>query len=264
MPFSKYFEGIHVAESCALNASLKRRGWICAAAGLLACGLMTATTSFSAPQEAVKFDQHNWKSAPPKMWDQLNHHPIRVACVGDSITFGVGIQNRDENSYPAQLQKLLGCGFEVKNFGVSGATMLRNGDFSYWDRGAFTDAVQMDPDIIFIKLGTNDTKPQNWRYADQFENDYRDMIRYFKSLPTQPRVVILLPVPVFQARWGINEPALVDDMMPMLHRLVESEGVDFIDLYSALKPYPQHFPDFIHPNAAGAQVMAETVAKYFK
>ena len=210
------------------------------------------------------FRELNWKSAPAKFWGQLKSHPVRVACVGDSITFGAGVEDRENNSYPAQLQNMLGDGFDVRNFGVSGATMLKDGDYSYWDRSAFTHTVQFDPDIVFIKLGTNDTKPQNWRYADRFENDYRSMIRYFKSLPTNPRVVICLPVPVMQDRWGINEPALVNEMMPMLHRLIESEGVDFVDLYSALKPYPEYFPDFIHPNAAGAKVMAEQVAKYFQ
>ena len=57
---------------------------------------------------------------------------IRVACVGDSITFGSGIQDRNTNSYPAQLGRLLGEKWETRNFGVSGATLLKNGDKPYW------------------------------------------------------------------------------------------------------------------------------------
>lgn len=33
---------------------------------------------------------------------------IKVACVGNSITYGAGISNREKNSYPAQLQYYLG------------------------------------------------------------------------------------------------------------------------------------------------------------
>ena len=54
--------------------------------------------------------------------------PIRVACVGDSITFGYGIKDRDKMSYPAQLGKRLGNKYEVRNFGVNGHTLLSKGN----------------------------------------------------------------------------------------------------------------------------------------
>src|SRR5882757_5476065 len=62
---------------------------------------------------------------------------IRVACVGDSITFGAGVENREFNCYPVVLGKLLGRRFEVKNFGVNGATLLKKGDLSYWSVAQF-------------------------------------------------------------------------------------------------------------------------------
>ncbi len=62
---------------------------------------------------------------------------IKVACVGDSITFGFTIENRDQNSYPAQLGRLLGKNWEVKNFGVIGATLLKKGDMPYWKQKAW-------------------------------------------------------------------------------------------------------------------------------
>jgi lysophospholipase L1-like esterase len=54
---------------------------------------------------------------------------IKVACVGDSITQGVGTILA--KSYPKQLGIFLGSEFEVGNFGISGATMLRGGDKPY-------------------------------------------------------------------------------------------------------------------------------------
>ena len=57
--------------------------------------------------------------------------PLKVACVGDSITFGAGIKERETQCYPVQLGQLLGDEFEVRNFGVNGATLLKQGDLPY-------------------------------------------------------------------------------------------------------------------------------------
>lgn len=88
--------------------------------------------------------------------------PIKVACVGDSITFGAGIKNREKDSYPAQLQAMLGSGFKVGNFGISARTLLKKGDRPYWKEQIYRDALAFQPDYVIIKLGTNDIKPKNW------------------------------------------------------------------------------------------------------
>ena len=49
---------------------------------------------------------------------------IKVACVGNSITYGTGLSDRVTQSYPVKLQKLLGERYEVENFGKPGATLL--------------------------------------------------------------------------------------------------------------------------------------------
>src|ERR1041384_7347597 len=95
----------------------------------------------------------------------------RVACVGDSITFGSGVVGRESNSYPAVLQHFLGNKFEVRNFGVSGATLLKKGDKPYWKEHAFTNATAFKPNIVVIKLGTNDSKPQNRKNIVEFAGD---------------------------------------------------------------------------------------------
>jgi len=81
---------------------------------------------------------------------------IRIACVGDSITYGAGIKGRVTKSYPAQLQELLGATYNVGNFGVSGRTLLKKGDKPYWENKAYKNALDFKPDIVIIKLGTND------------------------------------------------------------------------------------------------------------
>ena len=79
---------------------------------------------------------------------------IKVACVGNSITYGAGISNREKNSYPAQLQYYLGDDYEVRNFGSNGATAQSDGDYPYVRTGVYGESKNFLPDIVLIKLGT--------------------------------------------------------------------------------------------------------------
>lgn len=184
---------------------------------------------------------------------------IRVACVGDSITYGAGIKDRKNYNYPLVLGKSLGGKFEVRNFGVSGATMLKKGDYSYWERPAFKHATDFNPHVVVIKLGTNDTKPQNWKYSEEYVSDYEAMIDHFSSLPSKPKIWLCSPAPVYQTRWGISENVVVNGVIPKVRDLAARKGLPIIDIYSALSNKPEMFPDKIHPNASGAKVMAEAV-----
>jgi lysophospholipase L1-like esterase len=186
---------------------------------------------------------------------------IRVACVGDSITFGAGIKDRVRYNYPRQLGRLLGAKWDVRNFGVSGATLLKNGDKPYWEEKAFEDALAYAPHVVVIKLGTNDTKPQNWKHHAEFAADYADMIGRFSDLPSKPRVWVCLPVPAYPARWGINDDRIRADVIPLVRQAAKETGVQLIDLYRPLSNKAELFPDQIHPNAQGATLIAEFVYK---
>jgi len=179
---------------------------------------------------------------------------VKVACVGDSITQGAGTKG---NPYPKQLQELLGDKWEVGNFGVSGRTLLDKGDHPYSKEKKYQDALAMKPNVVIIKLGTNDTKPQNWKFKDEFEADYKKLIASFQGLDSKPRIFICRPVPVIgDGAWGINEPA-IQEQIPILDKLAKELGVGIIDMYAALKDKPELIPDKVHPNAEGAKKMAE-------
>ena len=184
---------------------------------------------------------------------------IRIACVGDSITYGAGIKDRQNFNYPLVLGKSLGERFDVRNFGVSGATMLKNGDYSYWERSAFKQASDFNPHVVVIKLGTNDTKPQNWKYSEEYVLDYEAMIDHFSSLPAKPKIWLCSPAPVYQTRWGISEEIVVGGVIPKVRDLATRKGLPIIDIYSVLSNKPEMFPDKIHPNASGAKEMADAV-----
>ena len=123
---------------------------------------------------------------------------IKVACIGDSVTYGFGIENSEENSYPAQLQQLLGANYKVANFGYSGATMLKNGHKPYWEKEVFKKSRDFDPNIVIIHLGLNDQENNNWpQHKAEFESDYLDMIANYKNLPSIPTVIICRMTPTF-------------------------------------------------------------------
>jgi len=186
-------------------------------------------------------------------------HPVRVACVGDSITFGAGVENQPSNNYPVVLGRLLGSQYVTKNFGVSGATLLKKGDQPYWKEPAFKAVGQYEPDVVVIKLGTNDSKPQNWKYGADFEIDLLAMIDHFQALPSKPKIWLCLPVPVYEDKWGINEKIVKGEIIPKISQVAAEKHLPVINLYAALSNQPDLFPDQIHPNAAGARVMARTV-----
>jgi lysophospholipase L1-like esterase len=186
-----------------------------------------------------------------------------VACVGDSITYGAGISDRTNNSYPAQLQRMLqqyDPAWEVRNFGVSGATLLRRGDKPYIQEGAYGSARACNPDIVVIKLGTNDSKPQNWQYKDDFVADYGNMIDVFRALPSRPQVWICKPVPAFRVNFAIRPEVIRDEILPLIDQIAAEKQVPVIDLYTALLDAGPLFPDAIHPNAEGAGLIAQTIA----
>jgi acyl-CoA thioesterase I len=188
---------------------------------------------------------------------------IKVACVGNSITQGPGRDNPD--SYPLQMQEILGNHYEVKNFGVSGRTLLKKGDYPYWNEPQFEEVKEFAPDILVIKLGTNDSKPQNWQYKDEFTNDYIQMVKEFrKSMPKKGKVYICIPVPVFQDNWGITENILVHEMRPMLEKIAKKTKSYIIDLYSPFHGKSDLLPDGVHPNKEGLGIMASEIAKAIK
>jgi len=179
---------------------------------------------------------------------------IRVACVGDSITYGLGIGNRRKDCYPAQLARMLGTRYEVRNFGVSGATMLRNGLHPYWDTARFSEASAYNPNMVVIMLGTNDTAPYNWWGEDEFARDCGEMIDHFIGLPAKPRVWNCLPPPVFDDSGGTKNGAI-----PVIERVAREKGIAVIDLSTPLSGRPDLFPDGLHPNAEGSMIMAQEV-----
>lgn len=185
---------------------------------------------------------------------------IKVACIGASITFGAGIGQPEKNSYPAQLQAMLGKGFLVTNYGVSGTTMLSTGDHPYANVAAYQQALNALPDVVIIDLGANDSKLINRVKLNSFEADAKKMIQDFARLPSHPRIVLLLAIPSFvKDTTAIWDQTITRQINPGLQNAAFENQVEVLDMYSLFADKEALMPDRIHPNKAGATIMAARV-----
>ncbi|WP_010665287.1 GDSL-type esterase/lipase family protein [Marinilabilia salmonicolor] len=185
----------------------------------------------------------------------------RVACIGNSVTFGYKIDKREENSYPAQLQELLGNEYLVGNFGKSGATLLRKGHRPYMEQEEFKQAVAFQPDVIIISLGLNDTDPRNWpNYRDDFIADYMSLIDSFRKADgSKPEVWIGRMTPIFHShpRFMSGTRDWFWQIQKTIEQVAENCNARIIDWHTPLHTRPDLFPDALHPIKEGAAIMAQ-------
>lgn len=184
---------------------------------------------------------------------------IKIACIGDSITEGAGIPWQSKLGYPVQLDSILGQGYAVLNCGRSGATMLKESYLPYWKCNEFSNVFAYEPDIIVIKLGTNDSKPVCWN-EENYAKDLQSMVDTLKTIPSQPKIYLCLPVPAYNQAWGISDSVIVAGVIPSIQKVATANNLSIIDLYKPLSNHSEYFPDGIHPNETGARAMAEVVA----
>jgi lysophospholipase L1-like esterase len=193
--------------------------------------------------------------------EQMACAQSRVACIGDSITYGALLPDRETQCYPAVLGSLLGEDYEVRNYGVPGAAMLRHSTRPYRTTDAFAESSSWNPDIVVIMLGTNDSIPINWQYRDEFEGDYLDMIAHYAGLPSMPLVYLCTPCPVYGPNmFGISPEVVRDEIVPLVWQIGAESYSPIIDVFTALSDLPDYFfDDHVHPNPDGAALIAATV-----
>ena len=204
-------------------------------------------------------DLTNWLQSLPQ-------HPRgakRVACIGNSITHGSGIDMQESKGYPAQLQNMLGKNYVVKNFGVGARCMMSTSDHPYMKEQAWRDAKAFLPDIVLIKLGTNDSKEYQWN-QQQYEQDYQAMIDTLQALPSHPTIYLCTPIRAFQDRWGITDAVIVNGVIPSIRKLADRNHLEVIDLHPVVDDSKLMTGDGIHPNDKGAAKMAEAIRNVLK
>lgn len=177
--------------------------------------------------------------------------PIRVACVGDSITEITG--------YPSLLQSMLGENYTVGNFGVTGSTVLLNSWKPYMNQTQFENAEAFQPNIVVIMLGTNDDLKELEQYNETFEDDYTKLISSFQQLQSNPQILIANSPPIFSNSSDLNPSYLADTIIPQTADLADKMSLPLIDVYNSFGNHTDYFADGVHPNSQGAELIASDV-----
>ena len=203
-----------------------------------------------------------------------------IGCIGDSITAG-GCNVRPNETYPAQLQQLLGPAFAVSNFGVSGMTMLTDGlcgathpvphsNCSWVGTPAYPAALAARSDVYTVLLGTNDAKQYNWAgvqnggSADSFALDYLELLAQLRTLH-RPLLFALTPIPVFiDGQYGMNATFSNQFIPAQVRRIAALAGAELIDLsveFGRSGGSEKSTCDGVHPTPAGNAIIAAILAK---
>ncbi|MGM9705788.1 MAG: GDSL-type esterase/lipase family protein [Prevotella sp.] len=191
----------------------------------------------------------------------------RVACVGNSITANALLAAEDK--YPAILGSLLGDEYTVKNFGVGGSCLLKESDHPYWGDKKWADelytkALAFNPDIIVVKLGTNDSKQRNWQYKDKFVDEYKEFINSFKEKNPNLQVIICTPNTSWNNTMSIVDKTVREEMIPMIRTVADETGATLVDLHTLTEGKLYQTYDFVHPDVRGTTIMAQNICKAIK
>ncbi len=175
----------------------------------------------------------------------------RVACLGDSITNITG--------YPEQLQSLLGNGSAVGNFGVNGATVNLNSNNPYYYDLTYRDARNFLPTTVIIMLGTNDARIDNYQKINNFTANYERLLNRTQRWNSTQQIFLVIPPPIFNNTLDLNSTSYVNGVIPRIRQIASDLGLPLIDVYTPLIDHPEYFPDGVHPNSQGAQIIANTI-----
>jgi len=184
--------------------------------------------------------------------------PIRITCVGASDVSSptpYGTPN-----WPDYITPMLGYEYTITNCGASGTTMIQTGNAPYWNTPQYTNGLNSSPDIVIIMLGSNDSKPYNWIYQTNYTPDYEQLINEYRNLPSHPRIYLNTLLTAYSdGNYDIIAPIVNGQLCPIIRQIAFDEGLAIIDVNTATENMPQNFPDNIHPDIAGAKVVAQTV-----
>ena len=185
--------------------------------------------------------------------DRTNSSPTCVACIGDSIT--------ELSTYPHHLQTMLGTNYLVREFGVSGSTVLTNSDKPYINQTAFQTAKEFLPNIVIILLGTNDAREDHYQSIDNFVADYEQLVREVQALESKPKIFLVKPPPIFDNEFYLRNTNLLEGIIPRIEQVTNELSLTMIDVYTPLANHPEYFMDGIHPNNEGATLIASEIYK---
>ncbi len=197
---------------------------------------------------------------------------IKVALVGDSVTYGHSIKNWPKNNYPALLSDLLGDGYCVKSYGVSGSTVQPDGDQPYDATKAYQWSHEFEADILVFMLGSNDSKPENWKGTEKFKEEYLKLLATYTEVENPP-VVLLCTPPTAYFPEGVTEglsnynvqPEIIEEVAEIVKDVAVDKEYTLININDLTDNRRDLFgKDNVHPNNDGAKEIASAVYDFIK
>ena len=189
----------------------------------------------------------------------------RVACIGDSLTWGFSLPDPRRQSYPAILQELLDADYEVRNFGCNGASVRCDADLPYVETLAYRESCAWNPDIVLLMLGSNDCTPLDWD-AVAFRHDYERIVASYCELPSRPRLILIAPIRMFRVMGmtfgGLSPEILEKGVRPVIREVAGECGLQCLDLVDLFTD-ARYCYDGVHPNAEGVRLMGEAIYREF-
>ncbi len=190
---------------------------------------------------------------------------IHIACIGDSITFGAGVQGRKKMTWEYCLNEILGEEYQVLNYGISGRTLQKDGDRPYTIEKFYKISHQCRAENYLIMLGTNDAKPYNWN-KERYERELDLFVRSYAGLPNGPKVILMTPPQCFPEEktgivaFDINADTIDNDITEIIKKKGNDMNLQVIDLHKFTQGHPEWFTDGVHPNYEGNKKIAAYIA----
>ncbi len=205
--------------------------------------------------------------------EKATDRQIKVACVGDSITYGYGLKDWHKTNYPAVLQTLLGDGYNVRNFGDSGKSVQNILFRNYSKTITYSQSIDYEADILVFMLGTNDSITGCWENEDVFKEQYLALLDTYLVGENPPRVYLCTPTRAFYkdesqtsgpAFMGIQNDIVIK-IGEIVKEIAKERGYKCIDIYEFTKDHPEYYSsDLVHPNPYGAEELAKEIYRNIK
>ena len=188
----------------------------------------------------------------------LGQGAIKVATVGDSLTYGYGLENRQHDAYPSVLLEMLGTHYQVSNYGMSGRSLLSTSDYPYLKEKNAQESLKSDADIVIVMIGSNDSRPAYWN-REQFVREYRELARAYQNMASQPDVYLVAPPYVPTSRFGLNKSIVRDELQQIVKATAVELGLHFVNLYPITEGHMEYYSDGLHLTPLGNRMIAQEI-----
>ncbi|MGT2715348.1 DUF459 domain-containing protein [Streptococcus respiraculi] len=188
----------------------------------------------------------------------IGNGAIKVATVGDSLTYGYGLEDRERDAYPSILAEKLGNHYQVSNFGLSGRSLQSTSDYPYLQEKNAQLSLESEADIVIIMIGSNDSRGPYWN-KERFTKEYGELVDRYLKMPSQPDVYLLVPPYVPTSRFGLNNDIVRTELQEIIPRIAEERGLEWINFYPLTEGCLEYYSDGLHLTPLGNQLIADRV-----